>query len=257
MLSKVAERWQQVMVERARLRVQVAALEKIKQELSTRVQALTDENEAMKQAMSMGFRPRGGASNFRWDLDYDAQDSSYYSDSRLQGLDRESEMNAMGSYLTSLNISQIGYNDTGYPPVRGWSRAPAKVEERLSASKWELAHTFTKHMGPVHGIAVNPSGNLVATASWDHLCRVYDVHLEDEVAVLSGHMLGLYAVKFSPAKRDLVGTVSSDQTCRLWNTDTGECLRVLEGHTDEVFISPESHLCTKFQIFKSCVSHLC
>lgn len=244
-LSKVAERWQQVMVERARLRVQVAALEKIKQELSTRVQALTDENEAMKQAMSMGFRPRGGASNFRWDLDYDAQDSSYYSDSRLQGLDRESEMNAMGSYLTSLNISQIGYNDTGYPPVRGWSRAPAKVEERLSASKWELAHTFTKHMGPVHGIAVNPSGNLVATASWDHLCRVYDVHLEDEVAVLSGHMLGLYAVKFSPAKRDLVGTVSSDQTCRLWNTDTGECLRVLEGHTDEVnglSFKPGTHL---------------
>lgn len=247
-LGKVAERWQQVMVERARLRVQVASLEKTKQELTARVQHLSDENAVMKQAMMGGFRPRG---NSRWDLDCDARESGFYSDSaRLQGLDRESEMNAMGSYLSNLGISDIGgYGspDTGYGGiVRGVSsRAPAKVEERLSASKWELAHTFTMHSGPVHGIAVNPSGNLVATASWDHLCRVYDVHLEEEVAVLAGHMLGLYAVKFSPAKRDLVGTVSSDQTCRLWNTDTGECLRVLEGHTDEVnglSFKPGTHL---------------
>lgn len=239
-LGKVAERWQQVMVERARLRVQVASLEKTKQELSTRVQLLTEENAVMKQSV-MGFRPRGGsAANSRWDLDCDARESGYYSEARLQGLDRESEMNAMGNYLSNLSISDMGYGsaDTGYNLVRGVSRAPAKVEERLSASKWELSRTFTMHSGPVHGIAVNPSGNLVATASWDHLCRVYDVHLEEEVAVLAGHLLGLYAVKFSPAKRDLVGTVSSDQTCRLWNTDTGECLRVLEGHTDEVFFLP-------------------
>lgn len=246
-LGKVAERWQQVMVERARLRVQVAALEKAKQELSARVQLLTDENTVMKQAMSVGLRPRGGAGHSRWDVDSDSGENGYYAESRLQGLDRESEMNAMGSYLSNLSLSEIGYPsaDTGYSPVRGVARAPAKVEERLSASKWELAHTFTMHSGPVHGIAVNPSGNLVATASWDHLCRVYDVHLEEEVAVLAGHLLGLYAVKFSPAKRDLVGTVSSDQTCRLWNTDTGECLRVLEGHTDEVnglSFKPGTHL---------------
>lgn len=233
-LGKVAERWQQVMVERARLRVQVARLEKTKQELSTQVQVLSDENTLLKQ--NMRYRPRGGSTDPRWELECDIRDIDYYTESGRHGLDREGDMNNIGSYLANLNLSEHGYGstDTTYSPVRNMSRVPAKVEERLGASKWELAHTFTMHSGPVHGIAVNPSGNLVATASWDHLCRVYDVHLEEEVAVLAGHLLGLYAVKFSPAKRDLVGTVSSDQTCRLWNTDTGECLRVLEGHTDEV-----------------------
>lgn len=228
------------MVERARLRVQVARLEKTKHELSSQVQLLSDENSVMKQAMSLRYRPsRGGPTDPRWDLECEMREIGYYPESGLQGLDRESEINAMGSYLSTLSLSELGYNatDTGYSPARTPTRAPPKVEERLGASKWELAHTFSMHSGPVHGIAVNPSGNLVATASWDHLCRVYDVHLEEEVAVLAGHLLGLYAVKFSPAKRDLVGTVSSDQTCRLWNTDTGECLRVLEGHTDEVSLS--------------------
>lgn len=140
-------------------------------------------------------------------------------------------------FLPSFSELGIGNSEAGHcSPCRPLPKPPAKVEERLGASKWELAHTFAMHTGPVHGIAVNPSGNLVATASWDHFCRVYDVHLEEQVAVLAGHNLGLYAVQFSPAKRDLVGTVSSDQTCRLWNTDTSECIRVLEGHTDEVLL---------------------
>lgn len=56
-LSKVAERWQQVMVERAKLKMEVARLEKSKQELLVQVQCLTDENAVLKQALSMKFRP--------------------------------------------------------------------------------------------------------------------------------------------------------------------------------------------------------
>eukprot|EP00897_Mesotaenium_endlicherianum_P002426 jgi/Mesen1/2210/ME000152S01291 len=117
---------------------------------------------------------------------------------------------------------------------RGGARPPREVEERLRAATWQLAETHTIHRDPVHGIAVSPAGDLVATASWDHVCRLYDVASSREVGRLEGHALGLYAVRFSPAQQNLMGTVSSDQTCRLWSAATRKCLKVLEGHTDEV-----------------------
>ncbi|CAM6011699.1 unnamed protein product [Sphagnum balticum] len=238
-LGKVAERWQQVMVERARLKVQVARLEKTKQELLAQVQSLSIENTALKQGISMQCRPvmRPCPAEPQGDLEHDRRCAGYVPETGLQGFGRDTTAENPPCYLSNLSFSELGYggSEPGYSSFRvPTRRPPPKVEERLGAPKWELAHSFSMHSGPVHGIAVNPSGNLVATASWDHLCRVYDVHLEEEVAVLAGHLLGLYAVKFSPAKRDLVGTVSSDQTCRLWSTETGACVRVLESHTDEV-----------------------
>jgi WD40 repeat protein len=240
-LGKVAERWQQVMVERARLKVQVARLEKTKQELLAQVQSLSIENTALKQGISMQCRPvmRPCPAEPQGDLEHDRRCAGYVPESGLQGFGRDTTSENPPCYLSNLSFSELGYggSEPGYSSFRvPTRRPPPKVEERLGAPKWELAHSFSMHSGPVHGIAVNPSGNLVATASWDHLCRVYDVHLEEEVAVLAGHLLGLYAVKFSPAKRDLVGTVSSDQTCRLWSTETGACVRVLECHTDEVLL---------------------
>lgn len=105
------------------------------------------------------------------------------------------------------------------------------------------------HSGASWGIAINTSGNLVATASWGKSCRVYDIHLQKEVAVLVGHLDSLWAVKFSPSKQDLVGTVSTDYSCRLWNTNTKECLSVLHGHTNEVCFSPQ--FCLLLTMYKS------
>lgn len=236
-LGKVAERWQQVMVERAKLKVQVACLDKAKQELLVQLQRLTDENMALREALTS----RSWSTTRRRPTQPAIVDVNKHHDhweSRRAGEANASSRSRNGDIDTPL-LHRAGYTE---PPHLGWElgpmkafpKPPEKVLERLQASKWELVHTFAVHLGPVHGIAVNPSGNLVATASWDHLCKVYDVHLEEEVAVLSGHEHGLYAVKFSPSKRNVVGTVSSDRTCRLWNAENGECLCVLEGHTDEV-----------------------
>ncbi|KAL3699398.1 hypothetical protein R1sor_017420 [Riccia sorocarpa] len=237
-LGKLADRWQQVVLERAKLKLQVAKLEKMKQELSAQVQSLSEENMVLKHSLGVRYRPTGGRSSGEdsstgWDLEQEVLSG----ERSFPGFEIEiSDSSSRPGFHPSMSLPDMSCTTetSSFGSTRVTRRPPAKVEERLGASKWELGHTFSMHSGPVHGIAVSPSGNLVATASWDHLCRVYDVHLEEEVSVLAGHLLGLYAVKFSPAKRDLVGTVSSDQTCRLWNSDSGECLRVLEGHTDEV-----------------------
>lgn len=234
-LGKVAERWQQVMVERAKLKVQVACLDKTKQELLGQLQRLTDENIALMEALN----GRSWSSARRRTMQPAGVDVNKHHDhweSRLIG-DATPSSRRNGDEVPLLH--RASYIE---PCYMGWEiglmgafpKPPEKVLERLQASKWELVHTFAMHSGPVHGIAVNPSGNLIATASWDHFCKIYDVHLEEEVAVLSGHEHGLYAVKFSPSKRNVVGTVSSDHTCRLWNAENGECLCILEGHTDEV-----------------------
>lgn len=240
-LGKVTDRWHHVMIERAKLKVQVARLEKTKHELlgqlqrvSDDFQRVTDENTVLRDAL-----------NARSGLVTRRRTSQYSSGLEKQHEPWESRAladNAISHWSGGLEAARrISYPEPcGYGLVSGQAKTPPlikqpeKVIDRLKATKWELVHTFAMHSGPVHGIAVNPSGNLVATASWDHLCKVYDVHLEEEVAVLSGHELGLYAVKFSPSRRDMVGTVSSDRTCRLWNAENGECLRILEGHTDEV-----------------------
>lgn len=225
-LGKVGERWQHVMIERARLKVQVALLEQRKQDLLAQLQRVTDDNTALRDLLD-GRSLRARNMQFP-DKCHEPWEARIAADAPSNHRNGDSETSP---------AHRICYPDpyyTGLDLGKTRNKPPEKILERLEASNWELVRTFQVHSGPVHGIAVSPSGNLVATASWDHLCKVYDVHLEEEVAVLSGHELGLYAVKFSPANWDLVGTVSSDHTCRLWNAENGECLRVLEGHTDEV-----------------------
>ncbi|KAI5073781.1 hypothetical protein GOP47_0012081 [Adiantum capillus-veneris] len=236
-LGKVAERWQQVMVERAKLKVQVACLDKAKQDLLVQLQRLTEENMALREALNSRSWPTARRKPLQSTI-MDVNKHHDHWEARRAGDANSNSCSRNGDVDTSL-LQRFSFTE---PPHMGWEvgpmkafpKPPEKVLERLQASKWELFHTFAMHSGPVHGIAVNPSGNLVATASWDHVCKVYDVRLEEEVAVLSGHDHGLYAVKFSPSKRNVVGTVSSDRTCRLWNAENGECLCVLEGHTDEV-----------------------
>ncbi|KAK3277371.1 hypothetical protein CYMTET_14608 [Cymbomonas tetramitiformis] len=112
-----------------------------------------------------------------------------------------------------------------------------------ATTSWALKHSHTTtHNEPIHGIAVSRATDgprLVATASWDHTCKVSDVAEDRVVANLEGHDQGLYAVEFSYIQPNILGTVSSDHTCRLWNIDSGKCVRTLGeadnvGHTDEV-----------------------
>ncbi|KAH7422270.1 hypothetical protein KP509_12G001200 [Ceratopteris richardii] len=236
-LGKVAERWQRVMVERAKLKLQVACLDKAKQDLIVQLQKLTEENIALREALNSRPWPtarRRPPQSSVMDVNkrHDHWENRLSGDVNSNGCNRNGDVD--GQLLQRLNYIETSHVSWEMGPIKHFTKPSDKILERLQASKWELFHTFAMHSGPVHGIAVNPSGNLVATASWDHVCKVYDVRLEEEVAVLSGHDHGLYAVKFSPSKRNVVGTVSSDRTCRLWNAENGECLCVLEGHTDEV-----------------------
>lgn len=97
------------------------------------------------------------------------------------------------------------------------------------------------HEAPVHGVAVQPNTDIVATASWDASVRLYNVasdsvvsHLGDPATGEQNKMGGLYAVGFAKTNPDILACASCDKTVYLWNHRTGKQLRKLQGHQDEV-----------------------
>ena len=112
--------------------------------------------------------------------------------------------------------------------------AGVREEALWRESDWVEGLTFTTHSQQVHGIAVHRTEPLVATASWDETCQLYDLERMCVTTTLRGHEGGLYAVEFCPLQPRLLGTASSDQTGRIWDKQTGACRRVLRGHTGEV-----------------------
>jgi transducin (beta)-like 1 len=124
--------------------------------------------------------------------------------------------------------------------------------------------TLRGHSDEVNAIRFNASGSLLASASDDMTCRIWDMDVilgadfaapsvafpasthapqPDQAAskaVLRGHTKELYAVAWAPpgSQADsarLVATSSFDRTARLWNADDGSCIRTFAEHTDSVY----------------------
>jgi WD40 repeat protein len=116
---------------------------------------------------------------------------------------------------------------------------------------WDL-RTRTKRLltgqgGAVRRIRFGPRGRQLATASWDHLVRIWSLKGDAPVAprVLRGHADRVYGIDFSPDGRRLASG-SYDKTVRIWDLANGaRALRTLEGHTDRVLsvsFSPDGKL---------------
>jgi len=111
---------------------------------------------------------------------------------------------------------------------------PDYIRENCKGN-WHMEYEISVHQGPVHGISVSSSLGLVASASWDKTCKLFDVDRKVTVGELSGvHDKGLYGVQFMKTNPEVLATVSSDHTAVIWNVPNRSCLFTLEEHTDEV-----------------------
>jgi WD40 repeat protein len=103
---------------------------------------------------------------------------------------------------------------------------------------------FLAHESRINSVAICPSGNIIATASFDKLIKLWDVDTGQCLKVLAGHERPVNAVTFNSTGNLLVST-SADLTVRTWNIKTGECIHILEGHDNwlwAVAISPDDSL---------------
>lgn len=96
----------------------------------------------------------------------------------------------------------------------------------------EQDHQFTRHRGPVTGVAA-PSGRPWAiTSAYDGAIAFFDLESR-EVRLVGYHDHLVNRVVCSP-DGTRAASCSSDYTIRLWDLETLRCTRVLRGHSDDV-----------------------
>jgi WD40 repeat protein len=98
----------------------------------------------------------------------------------------------------------------------------------------ECMRTWEEHQLGIVSIAVNPSGDILASGSIDHTVALWNVNTGECFQVLPGHTHFVRSVAFSPDGK-ILATGSYDSTVRLWDVQSGQCLNVLQGHTHGVF----------------------
>lgn len=90
---------------------------------------------------------------------------------------------------------------------------------------------MTGHRRAVYGLAFNPQGTRLASASHDGTVRIWQIDLQTELFTLEGHTGRVVAVAWSPDGA-VVASGSHDGTVRLWDPSEGTALLALEGgHT--------------------------
>ncbi len=73
------------------------------------------------------------------------------------------------------------------------------------------------HRDEVTGVAISPDGTHLATSSFDHTARVWDLrHPGEQPVVFSGHTAAVNGVAFSPDGTH-VATASDDHTVQVWD----------------------------------------
>jgi WD40 repeat protein len=100
------------------------------------------------------------------------------------------------------------------------------------------------HLGTVHAVALSPDGTIIASASADHMVKIWDSESGCVKQTLRGHLGGVRAVSFSSDGR-LLASASYDCHVLLWDLQTGNRLQTLVGHEDtvnDVAFSPDGNL---------------
>ena len=86
-------------------------------------------------------------------------------------------------------------------------------------ARFRTHHLGNPNSGAVDTAAFSPDGRVLATGSWDHTTKLWNVadpHRPRPLATLSGHTNNVRTLAFSPHDRLLV-TSGDDRTVRLWN----------------------------------------
>ncbi|KAI4103320.1 MAG: hypothetical protein L6R37_003881 [Teloschistes peruensis] len=90
------------------------------------------------------------------------------------------------------------------------------------------------HAKPVSHVTFSPSGQYIASASFDNHIKIWSARDGAFIHTLRGHVGAVYMTCFSPDSRLLV-SCSRDTTVKVWEVGRGVLREDLVGHRDEVF----------------------
>ncbi|KAJ8613467.1 hypothetical protein MRB53_036952 [Persea americana] len=94
--------------------------------------------------------------------------------------------------------------------------------------------TLSGHSGRVCRVEFDPSGDFLASASYDTTWRLWDVRTSTELLLAEGHAKEAYVVSYN-TDGSLLASGGLDGYGRVWDLRTGRTIMILEGHVREVY----------------------
>ncbi|MFT5522817.1 MAG: mono/diheme cytochrome c family protein [Pirellulaceae bacterium] len=96
-------------------------------------------------------------------------------------------------------------------------------------------HEFTGHRDTLYAAALDPSGSLVATASYDRKIILWEIVSGKAIREMTGHNGAIYDLAFSPDGK-VLASAAGDETVKLWQVETGLRLDTLGQPLDEQYV---------------------
>lgn len=135
-----------------------------------------------------------------------------------------------GSTLPSSTVSKAGVNlasggggQGGESDVHLWS-----LEQDTPLS------TLSGHTDRVCRVEFHPSGQYLASASFDTTWRLWDVETTTELLLQEGHSRQVFTVAFN-VDGSLLASGGFDSIGRIWDLRTGRTVMILDGHIREIY----------------------
>ncbi|KAL1958013.1 hypothetical protein VTO42DRAFT_5225 [Malbranchea cinnamomea] len=94
--------------------------------------------------------------------------------------------------------------------------------------------TLSGHTGRVCRVEFHPSGQYLASASFDTTWRLWDIPTNTELLLQEGHSREVFCVAFNP-DGSLLASGGLDSIGRIWDLRTGRTVMILEGHIREIY----------------------
>lgn len=94
--------------------------------------------------------------------------------------------------------------------------------------------TLSGHNGRVCRVEFHPSGDYIASASFDTTWRLWDLETSKELLLQEGHSREVYALSFNN-DGSLLASAGLDSIGRIWDLRTGRTVMIMDGHIREIY----------------------
>ncbi|GFE67959.1 WD40 repeat domain-containing protein [Chroococcus sp. FPU101] len=107
----------------------------------------------------------------------------------------------------------------------------------ISEPQWNCLHQFQAHQDAIASMSISADGQLIATASWDHKLKIWDLKTGQIISTIKAHDQAVLAVVFTTHDTEYhLASGSFDHTVKLWSL-AGKQLKLdllLTAHTGSV-----------------------